>query len=191
MSDRMIPQRKKSATSSFTTSSLSSPVTSTLASPIRNFNLQLDTASAQKTQESSTLQEEQPKSEQSSESEKLQKPLSHDISRISLRPQTRITVNQPGDIYEQEADLMAQRVMRTPTPQAIASSDNSAAQDILQRKCIACEKEDEENSQKFPIMPLLQREVSSDRSKVNDNLGNFSRPKSSAMPSAGVAIAKK
>jgi hypothetical protein len=47
----------------------------------------------------------------------LDKALGHDISRISLRPQaklqTKLTVNQPGDIYEQEADTVAQQVMRT------------------------------------------------------------------------------
>ncbi|MEH2290567.1 eCIS core domain-containing protein [Nostoc sp.] len=41
------------------------------------------------------------------------KPLMHDISRISLRSQTKLTVNQPGDIYEQEADRVAQQVMQT------------------------------------------------------------------------------
>ncbi|MDZ8109233.1 MAG: hypothetical protein RM338_26900 [Nostoc sp. DedQUE12a] len=31
-------------------------------------------------------------------------PLAHDISRIPLRrPQTKLTINQPGDIYEQQA----------------------------------------------------------------------------------------
>lgn len=40
-------------------------------------------------------------------------PLMHDISRISLRPQTKLTVNQPGDVYEQEADKVAQQVMQT------------------------------------------------------------------------------
>ncbi len=43
----------------------------------------------------------------------LNKPLMHDISRISLRPQTKLTVSQPGDVYEQEADRVAQQVMQT------------------------------------------------------------------------------
>lgn len=38
-------------------------------------------------------------------------PRSHDLSRISMRPQAKLTVNQPGDIYEQEADRVAQQVM--------------------------------------------------------------------------------
>ncbi|MEA5602721.1 hypothetical protein, partial [Nostoc sp. UHCC 0252] len=40
------------------------------------------------------------------------KPLVHDISRISLRSQTKLTVNQPGDVYEQEADRVAGQVMQ-------------------------------------------------------------------------------
>ncbi|BDI34258.1 hypothetical protein CCAX7_63090 [Capsulimonas corticalis] len=36
---------------------------------------------------------------------------SHDFSRVSVRaPQAKLTVNQPGDRYEQEADSMADRV---------------------------------------------------------------------------------
>lgn len=34
----------------------------------------------------------------------------HDISRISLRPQAKLTVSQPGDVYEQEAPDLIQRV---------------------------------------------------------------------------------
>src|ERR1017187_2481900 len=51
----------------------------------------------------------------------------HDFSRISIHPsplaiQTKLTVNTPGDQYEQEADRIAEKVMRMPEPQ-------------LQRKC--------------------------------------------------------
>jgi|GEM_PF-6334064 len=40
-----------------------------------------------------------------------QTPVSHEISRMSLRPQAQLTVSQPGDFYEQEADRVAQQVM--------------------------------------------------------------------------------
>ena len=36
----------------------------------------------------------------------------------SFALQTRLKVNEPGDIYEQEADLIADRVMTTPVPGA-------------------------------------------------------------------------
>lgn len=58
--------------------------------------------------------------------------------------QPKLTINQPNDVYEQEADAVADRVMRMtdkasgslffkPTPISISS---------FQRKCAACEKEE-------------------------------------------------
>ncbi len=48
-----------------------------------------------------------------------------------MRVQPKLTVNQPGDRYEQEADRVADRVMRMPAGEA------------LQRMCSACEEEQE------------------------------------------------
>lgn len=42
----------------------------------------------------------------------LHKPVTHDISRISLRTQAKLSISQPGDFYEQEADSVAQQVMQ-------------------------------------------------------------------------------
>ncbi|MBD2681002.1 MULTISPECIES: DUF4157 domain-containing protein [Nostoc] len=42
----------------------------------------------------------------------VNEPLTHDISRMSLRVQTKLTINQPGDIYEQQADTVARQVMQ-------------------------------------------------------------------------------
>src|SRR3546814_176007 len=44
--------------------------------------------------------------------------------------QPKLTVNQPGDKYEQEADRMANQVMRMATPS-----------DGIQRRCKHCEEE--------------------------------------------------
>ncbi|HEY9559462.1 MAG TPA: hypothetical protein VIR29_01600 [Anseongella sp.] len=46
--------------------------------------------------------------------------------------QPKLTVNAPGDRYEQEADAMANRVMRMP--------DSSPEE--IQRKCAHCEEEE-------------------------------------------------
>jgi hypothetical protein len=49
--------------------------------------------------------------------------LAHDFSRIPVHPespfwiQAKLAVNAPGDIYEQEADRVAEQVMRMPEPQ--------------------------------------------------------------------------
>ncbi|PAX54536.1 eCIS core domain-containing protein [Brunnivagina elsteri] len=40
----------------------------------------------------------------------------HDISRISLRPQARVTVSHPQDQYEQEAERVANQVMNMAAP---------------------------------------------------------------------------
>lgn len=49
-------------------------------------------------------------------------------------PASGLTVNQPGDIYEQEADRVADSVMGMP------SSEISPGQHRLQRKCAECEQ---------------------------------------------------
>ncbi|MEK6372696.1 MAG: DUF4157 domain-containing protein [Acidobacteriota bacterium] len=47
----------------------------------------------------------------------------HDFSQIPIHPptagaiQTKLAINKPGDEYEQEADRIAEQVMRTPNPQ--------------------------------------------------------------------------
>ena len=62
--------------------------------------------------------------------------------------QAKLTIGRPNDIYEQEADRVAEAVMRMPEPQ-------------VQRKCAKCEEE--ERLQAKPIgnriTPLLQRQV--------------------------------
>jgi hypothetical protein len=47
-----------------------------------------------------------------SEVQPLHKPVTHDISRIPLRTQAKLSISQPGDIFEQEADSVAQQVMQ-------------------------------------------------------------------------------
>jgi len=52
----------------------------------------------------------------------------HDFSRIPMssrapvRLQAKLTVNTPGDIYEQEADRVAEQVMATPAHQAVSGA---------------------------------------------------------------------
>jgi hypothetical protein len=56
---------------------------------------------------------------------------------VSLRAQTKLTINTPGDRYEQEADRVAEQVMRIPDPNVAASPAMASAAPVLQRKC-AC-----------------------------------------------------
>ncbi|MEH2239846.1 eCIS core domain-containing protein [Nostoc sp.] len=149
-------QGQKSAALSFTNSSLVSPTTPTLANPIRGFGSQINTAPPQTvTEVAPDLQEAQFADEQLLEPEVIQeKPLTHDISRISLRrPQAKLTVGEPDDQYEQEADRVANQVMRMVIADKLKVPSVQPVQDSLQRKCAACEQEEE----KLQAKPSLQR----------------------------------
>ncbi|MEH1786274.1 DUF4157 domain-containing protein [Nostoc sp.] len=141
---------QKSATSTFTNPALASSTIPTLASPTRGFGLQTNSDSIQRVTEASIdLQEAQPIDEQLLEPQAIkQQTLNHDISRISLhRPQTKLTVGAPDDYYEQEADKVADQIMRMAQPQSIGLQD-AQTQDQVQTKPLAA-----------AITPLVQREA--------------------------------
>jgi len=56
--------------------------------------------------------------------------------------QPKLTVNEPNDVYEQEADHMADQVMRMPDPLASRDSFFKPADKAIQRKCAHCEQEE-------------------------------------------------
>jgi len=62
--------------------------------------------------------------------------------------QAKLTVNTPGDVYEQEADAMADRVMRMASNETTKPVTGIIGKS-LQRKCAHCE---EEEKKKKPIM---------------------------------------
>jgi hypothetical protein len=68
----------------------------------------------------------------------------YDFSRIPIHPpaagaiQTKLAINQPGDEYEQEADHIADQVMRMAEPMPIASAPAA-----IQRNCAGYEDEKE------------------------------------------------
>lgn len=63
--------------------------------------------------------------------------------------QAKLTVNQSGDMYEQEADRVAEQVMRMPDPAVVQRQTNSSAPlNALQRKCAECEKEEQDQLQR-------------------------------------------
>jgi hypothetical protein len=67
--------------------------------------------------------------------------------------QESLTINQPGDVYEKEADAVAERVMRTPSPGThnggafsggpLSEGIKGGAQPAVRRKCAQCEEEEE------------------------------------------------
>lgn len=64
----------------------------------------------------------------------------YDFSRIPIHstqtavPQTKLKVNQPGDVYEQEADQVAEQVMRMTDPESSVPDDEGEAKNSLMRK---------------------------------------------------------
>jgi Domain of unknown function (DUF4157) len=146
--------RKKAATSTFSNPSLVSPHTPTLANPVRGFGLPTNNIIQTQTAETTDQQQAQAADEKSKLLQALQQPsFGHDISRIALRrPQAKLTVGEPGDKYEQEADWMANQVMRMVVPDKLNAQSLEPVEDSLQRKCTACEQEED----KIQTKPSIQ-----------------------------------
>src|SRR6185295_17505586 len=65
---------------------------------------------------------------------------------LALRPlslQRKLAISQPNDPYEQEADRVAERVMRMPAPSCCGEKSLAPARRAAQRKCATCEDEEE------------------------------------------------
>jgi hypothetical protein len=69
---------------------------------------------------------------------------------LNQKIQPKLTINAPGDAYEQEADAMAERVMRMPdfSKQGMPPKHTSIIGASIQRKCATCEEEEKRK----PIM---------------------------------------
>ncbi|MGN6401438.1 MAG: eCIS core domain-containing protein, partial [Flavisolibacter sp.] len=90
--------------------------------------------------------------------------------------QPKLEINQPGDRYEQEADAMADKVMRMSDKDVAQNSYNTSGTTI-QRKCAECEKEDEEkkvqrkesnNSSQSFAPPIVHKVLNSSAGKPMD-----------------------
>ena len=66
--------------------------------------------------------------------------LGHDFSRLSVHStgpgmiQTKLKINEPGDIYEQEADRVAEQVMRMEEPRVQRQTEEEEEEEFLQTK---------------------------------------------------------
>ncbi|MBW4617358.1 MAG: DUF4157 domain-containing protein [Desmonostoc vinosum HA7617-LM4] len=151
--------RNKTGTSNFSNPSLVSPHTPTLANPTRGFGLSTNNAIETATEESTNQEEAQTGNEESLLSEIVEKrSFGHDISRIALhRPQPKLTVGEPGDKYEQEADRVANQVMRMVVPRKLNAPTPHPVQNSLQRECATCQEEEEAQTQ-----PSIQTATDSD-----------------------------
>jgi hypothetical protein len=85
--------------------------------------------------------------------------------------QAKLRIGQPGDVYEQEADRVAEQVMRMPDPKVSNETkiSNPAVNNSIQRKCPGCKKgikiEKEEEEEK-----LQKKEASGSTPEVTPEL---------------------
>ena len=93
-----------------------------------------------------------------STSQRLQRAVGNRVLNSLLRSRTiqpKLTISQPDDEYEREADRVADRVMRMPDPTTNAVRSAPAQ---IQRKCHACEEDEKlqrQLSQPAPAKPVV------------------------------------
>ena len=79
------------------------------------------------------------------------------VSRLirSKALQAKLRIGQPGDVYEQEADRVADAVMRMPEPEMQRQVDEEEEEEILQTKPLVDQ-----------ITPLVQRQVEEEEEEM-------------------------
>lgn len=87
-----------------------------------------------------------------------------DFAKIGIQP--KLKISQPGDAYEQEADRIAEKVMRMSTSDHI-SPTVSTYEKPVNRKCQACQ-DDEENEKKN--MNIGRMSVCNNRLEITENV---------------------
>lgn len=78
--------------------------------------------------------------------------------------QPKLTVNQPEDQYEQEANAIADKVMRMPEPSGNSNGFFKPAFSSVQRKCAHCEEEEKKAQRK---------EISNDATEASAQTENY------------------
>src|SRR6185436_354294 len=105
--------------------------------------------------------------------QKKNETLSRSKKREAFFFQPKLTINQLNDVYEQEADAMAEKVMRMPINGGSFFPAKPVSISRLQRKCAACEEEEKlqkKESSSFPV------EASSDVSSYISSLSSKGSP---------------
>jgi hypothetical protein len=88
------------------------------------------------------------------------------FSNTSHYLQTKLSVNQPGDKFEQEADTMAERVLKMDTRSVASSQTINAVTPVVQRKCSHCEEEEKKKQ-------LQRKESNANHPQVNDHMTGY------------------
>lgn len=175
MSDRVGIQSKK-------TTATSTPLT--VIPPTRGFTPPTHAAQAQAKTQAPTQEVEHPSSKQ--ETPDLQTQLDrasrygHNLGRMQARIQRssaiqpKLTIGQPGDKYEQEADRVADSVMAMPAPTAQPKIQRQTEDEELQTKSsdsippsiqLQAEEEEQVQTKVDVLAPLLQRQEATQEEK--------------------------
>jgi hypothetical protein len=79
------------------------------------------------------------------------------VQRVAAGIQAKLKVGQPGDIYEQEADRVAEQVMRMPEPQAPqqAEEEKKEEEETLRAKGTSSNISEVTSDLEFPIQSLI------------------------------------
>ncbi len=114
-------------------------------------------------------------------------PVSHSFGQVSVLPiQAKLKIGQPNDKYEQEADRVAEQVMRMPDPRSPAAAITRPVRyPVVQRMCSDCEEElqrqpleegeDEEKMMQakaiaYLMKPVIQRQGVDSEEEEEDTL---------------------
>jgi hypothetical protein len=76
--------------------------------------------------------------------------------------QTKLKVSQPGDIYEQEADRVAEQVMRMSVQEDHILSIHGINEEKINRKCQSCQDEEEEK--------MINRKTANDEHQISEDV---------------------
>jgi hypothetical protein len=103
------------------------------------------------------------------------------IQRVTSPPvvQSKLAVNKPGDVYEREADRVADQVMRMPAPsRSAAALVPMGAGSEVQRKCAECEAEENKTLQKkgLPAAAMAAEPASTAPPLVHEALRSGGEP---------------
>jgi hypothetical protein len=99
-----------------------------------------------------------------------------DFAKIGIL-QPKLKVSQPNDVYEQEADRVAEQVMRMTDPSGLVVPQGAAIdEERIGRKCAACKMEEEEEKEKEDKELQISRKHSTSRDtsslEANDKTTN-------------------
>jgi hypothetical protein len=93
-----------------------------------------------------------------------------DFAKIGIHP--KLKVSQPGDVYEQEADIVREQMMRTSSSEPLTTVTTTDEDEKVNRKCKSCKDEIEEEKMVYrKTDDANEYQIPKDILKSIDNMG--------------------